>query len=280
MRLPLPLAAQERLFQIIDALEALGSRCVLVGGLVPPLLLEALDPDGFAQASDPRTTRDCDLAVHIAMEGESEIDRTHAQLSELGMERRSTENQFRWRDVGLHLDLVPVPAGIEAGDPRAVSLAREFVQRDTALFFRGYELALSDRVEVHLEGASRALHIAGLVSLLAMKLQAWTDCRFERRRDARDVAWLLRYLSPGLAAEHLARGHALRPDLVVEVVTRLRASFSDADHDGVSDYIREAYANIAEEYCDRHRRAVVAAVAAVLEQVARGLPALELQLAR
>lgn len=277
MRLPLAPAAQERLFQIIDALDALGCRCVLVGGLVPPLLLEALDPEGFAEASDPRATRDCDLAVRIAMEGESELDRTHAQLSALGMERRASENQFRWRDpVGLHLDLVPVPAGIEAGDPRAVSLARAFVQRDTELFFRGYELALSDRVEVHLEDASRTLQIAGLVSLLAMKLQAWTDRRIERRRDARDVAWLLRYLSPGLAAEHLARGHALRPDLVVEVLTRLRASFSDADHDGVSDYIREAYSNIAEAYCEKHRRAVVAAVAEVLRQVARGLPELEL----
>ncbi|HRC56096.1 MAG TPA: hypothetical protein PKU97_09230 [Kofleriaceae bacterium] len=56
MRLPLAPAAQERLFQIIDALDALGCRCVLVGGLVPPLLLEALDPEGFAEASDPRVT--------------------------------------------------------------------------------------------------------------------------------------------------------------------------------------------------------------------------------
>lgn len=51
------------LMELCRGLEALGSRPVLVGGLVPPLLLETLDLFSFEVTPDPRRTTDCDVAI-------------------------------------------------------------------------------------------------------------------------------------------------------------------------------------------------------------------------
>ena len=253
MRLPLDRARHVALFELLDDLDRLSTRAVLVGGLVPPLLLERLDPDGFADAPEARSTADCDLVLHVPLHGATAIyDDVQAALRA----RWSADprvNQFRWNHhSGLRLDLIPVPVGIERADPAAIELASEWSPNiDVKAFYRAQEFAIATALDIEIVdsgGARRGLRIAGLVAMLAMKLQAWNDSYRQRRRDAHDVAWLLRYLPTAVAAAAMGEARARRPDLVEDVGTHLRRDFADEWGEGVRHYVAEAFP-------DRYRRA-------------------------
>jgi hypothetical protein len=261
MRLPVPEEQGLQIVGLFRALEHLGKRPVLVGGLVPPLLLSAMDPDAF-QDFEPRRTTDCDVAIDIAVDGSGDWEKVQESLAALGFSFRPEQNQFRWQHPsGLRIDPMPVPAGIERGDHAALALAARFVSRDTRAFYRGYELALARFVDVDLElgDSVHRLRIAGLGALLAMKLQAWTDRRHERRKDAHDICWLLRQMSTAVAAAELLETRRLRPDLIDEVLQRLEESFSDPDAPGQRDYASERgcfLEDVIERHCQEAARAV------------------------
>lgn len=180
-RLELPAERNAILGKLLRKLDERGCPYVLVGGLVPTLLREVLDPEPLDEPSESRSTVDCDLALDVAVSAADEWQRMQGILRDEGFGRFEKESQFCWsHPCGLMIDPMPVPAGIERGEPAAVSFARTFVERDTSKFFRGYELALQRPliVEITFDGSdSYPLRIAGLPAMLAMKLQAWTDRR-------------------------------------------------------------------------------------------------------
>lgn len=274
MMLPLTAAQHDALFVLIGALTELGLEVVLVGGLVPPLLIEALEPGVFMEDVRVRQTNDCDLAVAIGVgdAGRASVDAVHELLASSGWTYTPQQNPFRWvHDSNVQLDMMPVPAGIEASDGDAIAVAQTWVKRDTALFYRGYELALVDAVivEIDVGPLPRALRIAGLLPVLAMKLQAWTD-RPERRKDAHDVAMLLRFISVENTAAALRRGEGRRPDLVREVLARLHPAFTDPWGRGVDAYALEAFPHREQDATEPDRNAVVEAARRLLE--AMGVP--------
>lgn len=274
MRLPLDDDKVAALFELLDGLERLGLRSVLVGGLVPPLLLAALDPEGFDEERQSRRTADCDLALDLAVtDGEQRNQEAEALLTRSGWSRRRAreDNQFRWTHAcKLLLDVVPVPAGVESGDAAAVAFARrklDFV-KDPARFYRGYELAVMQPIEISIEVAPtawRTLRIAGLPAFLAMKLQTWLDRGRTRKRDAYDVAWLLRFTPAEIAIAALAHAAQTRPDLVSEIRSRLREDFADEWDRGIRAYASEKYPYRDEDLTEVHRGAAARAVQRVLQ---------------
>ena len=265
MKLPLSDVQARQVVELFRALERRDKRPVLVGGLVPPLLLVAMDPDAY-QDFEPRRTADCDMAIDIAVDVPGDWAAVEALLAEQGFAPRRGANQFRWQhSSGLQIDPMPVPAGIERGDPGAIEFARRLVEREPREFYRGYELALVRFVEVEIAvgDTKHPLRIAGLVALLAMKLQAWMDRRYERRRDAHDICWLLRELKPEIAAAEMRQTRALRSDLVDEVLRRLSKEFSEPDQQGLRHYASER-GYLLEDVIERHCLEVVRAVQRLL----------------
>jgi hypothetical protein len=266
VKLPLLEPQSAQIVAVFEGLERLGKRPVLVGGLVPPLLLVALDPEGFHDFP-PRSTADCDLAIDVAVGAPDDWPAVEALLLSLGFSRRGKKNQFCWgHPSGLMMDPMPVPTGIERGDPEAIAMVRHLVECDTQRFYRGYELALDsfEQIELEVGPCVHALRIAGLVAMLAMKLQAWTDRRHQRKRDAQDIAWLLRQLDPQIVVRELRAARRVRADLVDEIVQRLWDEFSDPDHRGVLDSM-SGYGNYLGERGERHCREVASAIRNVLE---------------
>jgi hypothetical protein len=268
MKLPLSNARTVILLQLLRELDELGCPSVLVGGLVPPLLFEALEPDPRDEPPHNRGTTDCDVAIDVAVPGFDRWREIEELLGSLGFTRNPRKNEFCWvHGCGLLIDPMPVPTGIERGDAEAVAFARTFVGGSTSLFYRGYELALQQPMVVTIEledGSPHSLRIAGLASLLVMKLQAWIDSHHVRMKDAQDIGWLLRHLAPETVVLQLAAARALRPELMIEVVERLRAHFAEPDALGVCHYTRQAYSRILDEYTERHRNALAAAVKEIL----------------
>ncbi len=271
-RLELPAERNAILGKLLRKLDERGCPYVLVGGLVPTLLREVLDPEPLDEPSESRSTVDCDLALDVAVSAADEWQRMQGILRDEGFGRFEKESQFCWsHPCGLMIDPMPVPAGIERGEPAAVSFARTFVERDTSKFFRGYELALQRPliVEITFDGSdSYPLRIAGLPAMLAMKLQAWTDRRYERPKDAQDIGWLLRYLPAQVVVDQLRAAQATWPELVAEIISRLTTHFADEEAGGVDDYAKQAH-GLAGYYGERHRSALVAAVQKVLSLYSR-----------
>jgi hypothetical protein len=266
MRLPLATAGVDELLALLALLEAQGRCPVLVGGLVPPLLVAALalgrDPE-----PEPRQTRDCDVAFAVDDDDPDDLDQL---MRELGFEHRV---QFRWQHARtkLKLDAIPVHRGVERGDPLPVAWSRRLQLDDPRRFFHGYELALAQPLTVEVEhgGARPRVRIAGLAAMLAMKLQAWRDRRFDRTRDAADVVWLLRNLKPSIVVDGLAAVVAERPTLTDQVIERLAADFCDPWGRGVTDYYKEQFG--WSETHEEARRAAAARAAAAVVAAARAL---------
>lgn len=270
MKLHLPDARVRVLLALFRQLEKSGCHSVLVGGLVPPLLQKHFDPEEYEPATTPRSTADCDVAVDVAVSRFDRWREVEATLGSLGFEKNARENQFRWdHPCGLCIDSMPVPAGIERGDREALAFARTFVERDAGAFFRGYELALELFLEVSIElddGSSHPLRIAGIAAMLSMKLQAWRESP-ERKKDAQDICWLLRYSKPESVARGLLEAKGRRPELMSEVIERLERHYSDADGDGVHAS-QPRYRT--DEQSEPDRNAIARAVRQVLELYRKG----------
>ena len=266
MSLPLSAANTALVLSVLDRLAAIGVRPVLVGGLVPPLLVDALAPDADP-VLPPRTTSDCDVA--FVTDGErTGYDECTAALRDLGF---AQHQQFRWRHAsGQIVDAMPVPSGIERGEPSAVAFARSFVHHDPARFFRGYELALARPVTIELSiegGPPRSTAVACVTAMLAMKLQAFDDRPQERPRDAHDIAWMARHLDAELIADDLHACRDTRPDLVDEIIERLASDFRDAWSRGTNAYFTVAYGRrtVTDEDEDARRDAAVRAIVALID---------------
>jgi hypothetical protein len=269
MRLPLSNTSTVLLFKLLRGLEGLGGRPVIVGGLVPPLLFSVLEPEPLEEPPTNRGTTDCDVAIDVSIAGHEKWLEIKALIEELAFAPNlKKKSQFSWiHTCNLEIDAMPVPAGIERGEPRAIEFAKFLVERDTSSFYRGYELALMQYEVVSIEmddGSTHPLRIAGLTSLLAMKLQARLDRPHQRQKDAQDIGWLLRYLQTETVVRQLIAARMLRPELVAEVIERLSTDFTDEDARGICDYSRQAYSGVLDGYTERHRRALTAAVKEVL----------------
>lgn len=284
MKLPLDRARHAALFELLAALADHGTPAVLVGGLVPPLLLEHLDPVGFDGAGPIRRTTDCDIIVSVSVEHGLDQQRRVEQILTASFRPDRRANQFRWNHPsGLRLDLIPVPTGVESGDPGARRLAAQLLgDVDAEAFYAGHELAVATAIAVTVEGpddsdrpiavtvegpddSDRPIAITALAPLLVMKLRAWEDSYRGRARDAYDIAWLLRYLEPNIAIEGIREARSRRPDLVDHVIHKLDAEFSDPDHAGVMAYAAEAFGRLTTDQTEPHRNAVAAAVLRILD---------------
>lgn len=268
MQLPLDPASNTALFRLLRGLDAMEYAYVLVGGLVPPLLRSALEPDTLEDPMENRRTSDCDLAIDVAVSGFEKWARVQELLNEQGFTAFPKRSQFAWRHAcGLLLDPMPVAKGIEENLPEALKFARGLVGRDTGPFFRGYELALQRPVTLDVEADDEnryPLKVAGLASLLAMKLQAWCDRPDERKKDAQDIGWLLLHLSPQVVVRELRDVEGDWPELVAEVIQRLERHFADADARGVSHYVRQTH-QLSGPYAERHERALAEKVRSLLD---------------
>ena len=246
MRLPLDRARHAALFELLRELERLGTRAVLVGGLVPPLLLEHLDPEG-ARDVHARQTQDCDVVVQLPVDDGVRVYDEVLSFLRIRWSPKPAVNQFRWNHAdGLRVDLIPVPVGIEGGERAAVELATSLSPDiDVRAFYRAQEFAITTALDVALVDPIEVPHrlrIAGLLAMLAMKLEARKDLqRTYTKSDAHDVAWLLRYLDTAIAVAAVREAGGHRPDLVDFVCTELRRDFADERGAGIIRYVKEAF---------------------------------------
>jgi hypothetical protein len=253
------------LIEVLEILDALAARVVLVGGHAPPLILAALNPDGHSEVPPPRRTYDLDLAIDLAADASMPFAAIRARIEAHGWRNDGAANQFRWVRGALAIDLMPVPAGVERDEPTAVAFARTFVWRETGRFFRGYELALAAplELEVQLGTHTRRMRVCGLVALLAMKLRTWRDSP-HRGKDVRDIVWVLTHLDPSRVADALLAVPAEWAHVAAEVVDELTRHFADEWSEGARAVV--AGQTMTEEREERERRRIAATVRGVLDE--------------
>lgn len=233
-----------------------GDLCV-VGGLVPPLLIDRrLDPGEMDDDLHPGTN-DFDVGLSIALLD----DRRYAEVSKrlraegFGPDENDAGNEARqrWRlhDFKATVDfLIAPPPGHEA-DVRLHDLEPDLA----ALVTRGLEFAFDERVEVELEGTTvkgekliRTIPVCGPGAFVVLKALAFAD-RMEPK-DAFDLVYVLRRFpeTPGSIVERLVQ-HARRDkELVAKALESLGVNFAEVE--SIGPMRAAAFASLDDDFDD------------------------------
>jgi hypothetical protein len=149
-------------------------------------------------------------------------------------------------------------------------LAKQLDVHDT--FFRGQELVVVDPVSIQIEspaGDPISLRIANVAALLAMKIQAFDDHPTKRRRDAFDIAFLLRHGPRQAIAQQLANlAKGEHAAVVARIIDRLKIEFCDSWSRGTSAAYDEQHGGPtpwAPDEEDAERAVICAAVLEVVD---------------
>lgn len=218
---------------------------VVVGGLVPPLLI---DQDNLPENVTPHVgTLDLDLGLAFALVGEERYQEVAARLRNANFvpdqneEGKPTRQRWRISDPPVTVDFLIEPENTDAKPGSLFSLTNDWA----AIVAPGLHLAFKNSRAVTLNGrtiageaASREIRVCGAGAFVVLKALAFR-IRGENK-DAYDLFYLLRNYGRGasdVAAE-------LRPLLfdasTIKALDYLRADFRDLDSIGprrVSEFL-------------------------------------------
>lgn len=209
---------------VIGTLGAYLDDLCVVGGLVPPLLIDRrLGPEETEEDRHPGTN-DFDVGLSIALLDDKRYAEVSARLRAEGFgpdqNEAGNEVRQRWRlgETEVTVDfLMAPPPGHEDG-ARLHDLEPDLA----ALVTKGLDFAFAERIEVELEGETikreklrRKVPVCGPGSFVVLKALAFAD-RMEHK-DAYDLVYVLRRFpdSPSSIVERLAQ-HADRDQELIE----------------------------------------------------------------
>ncbi|MGD0452232.1 MAG: nucleotidyl transferase AbiEii/AbiGii toxin family protein [Solirubrobacteraceae bacterium] len=196
----------------------------IVGGLVPPLLIDIARTDDGDDDLHPGTN-DLDLGLALALLDDERYAEINRRLRSEGFEPDTNENGNptvqRWRlgELKVTIDFLMPPAPDQNLALRVQNLQPDF----GALVTPGLELAFDERVDIELDGhtlagerARRIVPVCGPAAFVVLKALAFGD-RGEPK-DAYDLVYVIRH-APGRGTA-IAERLRLHADRHAEIVAR------------------------------------------------------------
>jgi hypothetical protein len=226
---------------VIGALGAYVQDLCVVGGLVPPLLIDCqLDAAETVEDRHPGTN-DFDIGFSLALLDEGR----YAELSKrlraegFGPDTNDDGNEVRqrWRlgDLKATVDFLMAPPPGHPGDTRLHDLEPDLA----VLVAKGLGFAFDERVDVVLDGHTikgeklrRAIPVCGPGAFLILKALAFGD-RLEHK-DAYDLVYVLRRYpgAPASIARRLAQHAVADRALIESALQKLAVDFGEIESIG------------------------------------------------
>ncbi len=211
----------------------------IVGGLVPPLLIDTTRTDGDDDLHPG--TNDLDVGLALALLDDERYAEISHRLRGEGFKPDTNENGNqtvqRWRlgELKVAVDFLMPPAPAQDPAVRVQNLEPDF----GALVTPGLELAFDERVNIELDGhtltgerARRTVPVCGPAAFVALKALAFGD-RAEPK-GAYDLVYVIRH-TPGrgtVIAERLRLHAQLHTEIVVRALRLLNRDFNTPDNIG------------------------------------------------
>jgi hypothetical protein len=211
----------------------------IVGGLVPPLLVDTTrtDDDGDLHPG----TNDLDVGLALALLDDERYAEISRRLRSEGFKPDTNENGNqtvqRWRlgELKVMVDFLMPPAPAQESALRVQNLEADF----GALITPGLELAFDERVNIELDGhtltgerARRTIPVCGPAAFVVLKALAFGD-RAEPK-DAYDLIYVIRH-TPGRGtaiAERLRLHSQHHSEIVARALGLLNRDFNTPDNIG------------------------------------------------
>ncbi len=236
----------------------------IVGGLVPPLLIDATrtgdDEDGDLHTG----TNDLDVGLALALLDEQRYAEISQRLDAEGFKPDTNdsgnETVQRWRldDLKVTVDFLMPPTADQEPTRRIQNLEPHF----GAVITPGLELAFEERILVEVDGytikgerARRPVPVCGPAGFVVLKALAMGE-RAEPK-DAYDLVYVIRH-TPGRGAaiaERLAQHARNHPEIVAQAVELLARDFDTPDDIGprrAAAFIAADGAEIEDDAADAH----------------------------
>jgi Nucleotidyl transferase AbiEii toxin, Type IV TA system len=236
----------------------------IVGGLVPPLLIDTARTGSDEDDDLHPGTNDLDVGLGLALlddERYAEISRRlRAEDFEPDTNDNGNETVQRWRlgDLKVTIDFLIPPTDGQDPTRRIQNLEPDF----GAVITPGLELAFEERVLVEIDGhtlkgehARRIVPVCGPAGFVVLKALALGD-RGEPK-DAYDLVYVIRH-TPGRAAaiaERLAQHAENHPEIVARAIGLLARDFDTTDDIGplrAADFIAVDSAELGDAVADAH----------------------------
>jgi hypothetical protein len=234
----------------------------IVGGLVPPLLIDTTRTD---DADDLHPgTNDLDVGLALALLDDERYAEISRRLRSEGFKPDTNEsgNQTvqRWRlgELKVTVDFLMPPAPAQEPAVRVQNLEPDF----GALITPGLDLAFDERVNIELDGhtltgerARRTVPVCGPAAFVVLKALAFGD-RAEPK-DAYDLIYVLRH-TPGRGAaiaERLRLHAQLHAEIVARALGLLNRDFNTPDDIGphrAAAFAITADAELDDDAADAH----------------------------
>jgi hypothetical protein len=234
----------------------------IVGGLVPPLLIDTTrtdDDDGLHPG-----TNDLDVGLALALLDDERYTEISRRLRSEGFKPDTNENGNqtvqRWRlgELKVTVDFLMPPAPAQDLAVRVQNLEPDF----GALVTPGLELAFDERVKIELNGhtltgerARRTVPVCGPAAFVVLKALAFGD-RAEPK-DAYDLIYVIRH-TPGrgtVIAERLRLHAQLHAQIVARALGLLNRDFNAPDDIGprrAAAFAITADAELDDDAADAH----------------------------
>ncbi|MGA2453413.1 MAG: nucleotidyl transferase AbiEii/AbiGii toxin family protein [Solirubrobacteraceae bacterium] len=235
----------------------------IVGGLVPPLLIDTTRTDGDDDDLHPGTN-DLDVGLALALLDDERYAEISRRLRSEGFKPDTNENGNqtvqRWRLGGLRVtvDFLMPPAPAQEPAVRVQNLEPDF----GALITPGLELAFDERVNIELDGhtlagerARRTVPVCGSAAFVVLKALAFGD-RAEPK-DAYDLIYVIRH-TPGRGtaiAERLRLHAQFHAEIVARALGLLNRDFNAPDDIGprrAAAFAITADAELDDDAADAH----------------------------
>jgi hypothetical protein len=211
----------------------------IVGGLVPPLLIDTTRTDDDDDLHPG--TNDLDVGLALALLDDERYAEISRRLRSEGFKPDTNENGNqtvqRWRlgELKVTVDFLMPPAPAQDLAVRVQNLEPDF----GALVTPGLELAFDERVNIELNGhtltgerARRSVPVCGPAAFVVLKALAFGD-RAEPK-DAYDLIYVIRH-TPGrgtVIAERLRLHAQLHAEIVARALGLLNRDFNTPDNIG------------------------------------------------
>ena len=212
----------------------------IVGGLVPPLLIDTTRTDGADDEIHPGTN-DLDIGLALALLDDERYAEISSRLRSEGFEpdtnTQGNQTVQRWRlgELKVTIDFLMPPASAHDPALRVQNLEPDF----GAVVTPGLELAFDERVNIELDGytltgerARRTVPVCGPAAFVALKALALGH-RGEPK-DAYDLVYVIRH-TPGRGtaiAERLHLHTQHHAEIVASALGFLHRDFATPEHTG------------------------------------------------
>jgi hypothetical protein len=235
----------------------------IVGGLVPPLLIDTTRTDDDDEELHPGTN-DLDIGLALALLDDERYAEISRRLRSEGFKPDINENGNqtvqRWRlgELKVTVDFLMPPAPAQDLAMRVQNLEPDF----GALVTPGLELAFDERVNIELDGhtltgerAHRTVPVCGPAAFVVLKALAFGD-RGEPK-DAYDLIYVIRH-TPGhgtVIAERLSLHAQLHTEIVARALGLLNRDFNSPEDIGprrAAAFASTADAELDDDAADAH----------------------------